>query len=172
MPVLSQAFIGLPMAPFGRSTPRTRVSRCQQSRVWAFAVSRLELDDMPGTGKRHYPDPQHGQYEPRRVPPEETARHHDMVSSEEYYRLFPLMIHTSVPLRIEDSEPAGRSAARLSDAGPATGQRRRPGPADSPVRTHSQVLPYPATQPTDLRREWLARHRPEELLAAQRRPAV
>lgn len=52
MPVLSQAFVGLPMAPFGRSTPRKRVSRCQQSRVWAFAVSRLELDDMPGTGKR------------------------------------------------------------------------------------------------------------------------
>lgn len=44
-------------------------------------------------------------------------------------RLFPLMIHTSVPLHIEDPEPAGRSAARLSDAGPATGRRRWAGVA-------------------------------------------
>ncbi|KAL4458876.1 hypothetical protein ABPG75_013741 [Micractinium tetrahymenae] len=151
---------------------RTQQGRSGPVRAWAFAAPRLEVDGMPGTGKRHYPDPQHGQYEPRRVPAEEAARHHDMMSTEECYRLFPLMIHTSVPLHIEDPEPAGCSASRLSDAGPATGRRRRPAPADSPARAHSQVLPYPATHPTDLRREWLARHRPEELLGAQRRPAA
>ena len=41
------------------------------------------------------------------------------------YRLFPLITHASVPLHIEDQEPAGLSVLnRLSDAGPASGRRR------------------------------------------------
>ncbi len=41
---------------------------------------------LPCPPSRHYPDPQHGQYEPRSVAPEETARHHDMMSTEDCYR--------------------------------------------------------------------------------------
>lgn len=33
-------------------------------------------------------------------------------------------MHVSVPLRIEDHEPAGLSAQHTPDAGPATGHRR------------------------------------------------
>lgn len=121
--------------------------------------------------------------------------------------MFPLITHASTPLRVDDHEPAGVSAQRVGDAGPATGRRRwgrvgngwcrkwwarhvgctrwllllkvmpwshgmlnqglrghvrqaagtsacscrRPAPADALVRAN--VLPYPATHPTDLHRE-------------------
>lgn len=47
-----------------------------------------------------------------------------MMSTEAWYRLFPLLTHASTPLRIEDHEPAGLSAKHLGDAGPSTGRRR------------------------------------------------
>lgn len=46
------------------------------------------------------------------------------MSTEACYRMFPLITHASTPLRVEDHEPAGLSAQRVGDAGPATGRRR------------------------------------------------
>ncbi|PSC76962.1 haloalkane dehalogenase [Micractinium conductrix] len=142
--------------------------RRAQLRVTSFAHIRPSevAVEGPGTGLRHYPDPSHGQYEPRAAPHGD-ERHHDMMSSEACYRLFPLITHASVPLHIEDQEPAGLSVLnRLSDAGPASGRRRRPAPADGTAgASKGQVLPYPATRPTDLRRDLLCKHAPEVLLA-------
>jgi hypothetical protein len=85
--------------------------------------------------------------------------------AETCYELFPLVTHISCPLNIEDREPAGISAQRVGDAGPTTGHRRRPAPASAPAQR--QVLPYPSGRPADLRREVIARHAPELLLAQQ-----
>ncbi|KAI3436163.1 hypothetical protein D9Q98_002220 [Chlorella vulgaris] len=133
--------------------------RRQCRRVTAFATPLAE--EGPGSGRRHYPDPEHQQYDVRRPDTE----HHDLMSTEDCYRLFPAVIHSSTPLRIDDHEPAGISTQRIGDAGPSTGLRRRPAPTDS--STSAQQLPYPDTRPTDLRREVLARHAPELLLAQQ-----
>jgi hypothetical protein len=121
------------------------------------------LGSGPGSGHRHYPEDLHQQYDTQRpgLLKEEQA-HHDMMSTEACYRMFPLITHASTPLRVEDHEPAGVSAQHVGDAGPTTGRRRRPAPADAPAR--SNVLPYPATHPTDLRRELAVRHTPEAIL--------
>ena len=49
---------------------------------------------------------------------------HSQMSTEACYEMFPLITHASTPLRVEDHEPAGLSAQRVGDAGPATGRRR------------------------------------------------
>lgn len=69
---------------------------------------------------RHYPTGQQ-RFDLRRG---SDAEHFDMMSTQDCYRLFPLVTHASTPLRIEDREPAGLSAQRVGDAGPSTGHRR------------------------------------------------
>jgi hypothetical protein len=71
--------------------------------------------------RRHYPTGQQ-RFDLRRS---SDAEHHDMMSTQECYSLFPLVTHASTPLRIDDREPAGLSAQRVGDAGPATGHRRQ-----------------------------------------------
>lgn len=165
MVALAQPLAARPASLARTAKRRQAASQRGSVRVTAFAVQRLDLAEGPGSGLRHYPDPKHGQFEPRAAPSE--APRHDMMSTEACYRMFPLVTHCSTPLHIEDSEPAGMTVVRTEDAGPATGQRRRPGPTDGAAGQQHQVLP--ATHPTDLRRELMARHAPEVLLAQQRR---
>lgn len=83
-----------------------------------------------------------------------------MMSSEECYALFPLITHSSVPLRpVEDREPAGLSVLRAGDAGPDTGRRHRPAPAGA----RRTSLPCADSRP-DLQRALLGRHAPELVL--------
>ncbi|KAI7840904.1 hypothetical protein COHA_005432 [Chlorella ohadii] len=154
---------GFAAAAQRRQQPRAAVA----SRPVALAAQQQQLIAAvaagPGSGHRHYPEDLHQQYDTQRpgMLKEEQA-HHDMMSTEACYKMFPLITHASTPLRVEDHEPAGLSAQRVGDAGPATGRRRRPAPADAPVR--GNVLPYPDTHPIDLRRELAVRHTPEAIL--------
>lgn len=55
MAVLTQAFVGrpgLPTALVARPHAPADARQVRDTRVWAFSVNRLELDDMPGTGRR------------------------------------------------------------------------------------------------------------------------
>lgn len=79
-------------------------------------------EDAPGTGLRHVPKPD----EPAALPTEQ----HAMRTTHECYERFPEWLHASCPLEVEDSEPTGLSALQLPDAGPTSGHRRRPQPAE------------------------------------------
>lgn len=80
-------------------------------------------EDAPGTGLRHLPK----LAEPAVNPMEK----HAMRTTYECYERFPEWLHASCPLEVDDPEPTGMSALNLPDAGPTSGHRRRPQPAEN-----------------------------------------
>ncbi|GAB4821732.1 hypothetical protein N2152v2_008778 [Parachlorella kessleri] len=116
------------------STPAWAVSGVRRRGQRTLSkVARVPDCEGPGSGSRMYPEE------------------------------FPYMVHTSVPLAVEDREPAGVSALQTTDAGPSTGHRRRPSAVDADARRHPPRLPHPAEH-KDLKREVALRHSPEVVL--------
>eukprot|EP00803_Ostreobium_quekettii_P007660 evm.model.scf_2433.1 EVM.evm.TU.scf_2433.1 scf_2433:2414-3458(+) len=80
-------------------------------------------EDAPGTGLRHLPEPEDAVLA--------ATESHAMRTTNECYEMFPHWLRASCPLEVEDTEPTGLSALSLPDAGPNSGPRHRPGPAES-----------------------------------------
>lgn len=138
--------------------------------VHARSLARsVEPEAGPGSGHRRTPVQLGDQYEPRSMPPGPCERF-DYHTTEECWRITPLLLRASMPLHPEvlDQEQAASTVLREEHEAPVSGHRRRPAPTDEAGLVHGQVLPVPSAL---LRTQVIARHSPESLVAIRRHSA-
>ena len=107
----------------------------------------LDARDAPLSSCRSFPDEVGQQFDSSGPAAGEFACR----STADCYADFPKQVHMSVPLpgAVEDREPAGLTAQRIADAGPATGRRRCAGRLPAPTPRSRQIAhaPRPGLRP-------------------------